>query len=77
MEGHFQINASIKYSAFNLSTHNGVGTSSYVWALSVVPMGQIVAVATQFRDTLLRHSGHNFDDIVSTVIQDRCAKVNN
>ncbi len=37
--------------------------------------GTDVAVATQFRDTLLRHSGHRFDDIVSTSIQDRAAKV--
>jgi hypothetical protein len=37
--------------------------------------GTDVDVATQFRDTLLRHSGHRFDDIVSTVIQDRAAKV--
>ena len=40
------------------------------------PDGTNAAVATQFRDMLLRHSGHAFDDIVSVVIQDRCAKVN-
>jgi hypothetical protein len=38
--------------------------------------GTDAAVATQFRDTLLRHTGHHFNDIVSTVMQDRCAKVN-
>jgi hypothetical protein len=38
--------------------------------------GTDAAVATQFHDTLFRHFGHRFADIVSTVIQDRCAKVN-
>ena len=37
--------------------------------------GTDAAVAKQFRETFLRHSGHQFDDIVSSVIQDRCAKV--
>ena len=40
------------------------------------PDGTDATVATKFRDTLPRHSGHIFDDIVSAVIQDRCAKVN-
>ncbi len=38
--------------------------------------GTHVAVATQFRDTLLRHTCHHFNDIVSTLMQDKCAKVN-
>jgi len=36
--------------------------------------GRDVAVAEKFRETLLTNSGHRFDDIVCTVIQDRAAK---
>jgi hypothetical protein len=38
--------------------------------------GTDASVAKKFRDTLLRHSGHEFEDIVCAVMQDRAAKVN-
>ena len=77
MKGQLPANAITKRSAYSLSTPSGEGSSLFIWALSVsCSDGTNAVVATLFRGTLLRHSGHRFDGIISTIIQDRAAKVN-
>ncbi len=67
-----------KYQAFGIQFVNPKWRKNPVicFGFECCSDGKDASVAAQFRDTLFRHSGHRFDDIFSTVIQDKCATVN-
>jgi len=67
-----------KYQAFGLQFIDPQWRMNHVICLGFERCsdGTDVSVAALFRDTMLRNSGHEFNDIVCAVIQDRAAKVN-
>ncbi len=67
-----------KYQAFGIQFVDPQWRMNHVICLGFerCSVGTDAAVAIQFRDTLLRNSGHQFENIVCSVMQDRAAKVN-